>query len=206
LAAFDDNEYDIVVGPRMVAKGLDFGKVSLIGIINADPMINYPDFRAYERAFSMFAQVGGRAGRRNAAGKVLIQTYAPHHRVIKQVIENDYEGMFMAEVTERKHYAYPPFYRLINIELKHTDQQASAHAANRLAALLREQFGARVLGPEVPLVGRVRNHYIHSILLKVERKGVSVAKVKDAVKDLLHFFSADKENKGIRIQVDVDPY
>lgn len=206
LAAFDDHEYDILVGTQMVAKGLDFGKVSLIGIINADPMINYPDFRAYERAFSMFAQVGGRAGRRNAAGKVLIQTYAPHHRVIKQVIENDYEGMFMAEVTERKHYAYPPFYRLINIELKHTDQQASAHAANRLAALLREQFGARVLGPEVPLVGRVRNHYIHSILLKVERKGVSVAKVKDAVKDLLHFFSADKENKGIRIQVDVDPY
>ncbi len=206
LAAFDDHEYDILVGTQMVAKGLDFGKVSLIGIINADPMINYPDFRAYERAYSMFAQVGGRAGRRDAAGKVLIQTYAPHHRVVKQVIDNDYEGMFMAEVTERKHYAYPPFYRLINIELKHTDQQASAQAANRLAALLREQFGARVLGPEVPLVGRVRNYYIHSILLKIERKGVSVAKVKDAVKDLLHFFLADKDNKGVRIQVDVDPY
>ncbi len=206
LGAFDDHEYDILVGTQMVAKGLDFGKVSLIGIINADPMINYPDFRAFERAFSMFAQVGGRAGRRDAAGKVLIQTYTPHHRVIKQVIDNDYEAMFMAEVTERKLYAYPPFYRLINIDLKHKDQQASANAAARLAVLLREQFGARVLGPEVPLVGRVRNQYIHSIFLKIERKGVSIAKVKDAVKELIHFFSAHKENKGVRIQVDVDPY
>lgn len=206
LAAFDDHEYDILVGTQMVAKGLDFGKVSLIGIINADPMINYPDFRAFERAFSMFAQVGGRAGRRDAVGKVLVQTYTPNHRVIKQVIDNDYEGMFMAEVTERKHYAYPPFYRLINIDLKHKDQQVSANAAARLAVLLREQLGGRVLGPEVPLVGRVRNYYIHSILLKIERTGVSMAKVKDAVKELIHFFSANKENKGVRIQVDVDPY
>lgn len=206
LTAFDEHQYDILVGTQMVAKGLDFGKVSLIGIINADTMINYPDFRAFERAFAMFAQVGGRAGRREAAGKVLIQTYTPHHRVIQQVIDNDFEGMFMAEITERKNYAYPPFYRLIRIEVKHKIQQVSNDSAMRLAALLREQLGSRVLGPEVPLVGRVRTFYIQTILLKIERKGVSIAKVKDAVKDLIHIFSANKENKGVRIQIDVDPY
>lgn len=206
LTAFDEHQYDILVGTQMVAKGLDFGKVSLIGIINADTMINYPDFRAFERAFAMFAQVGGRAGRREAAGKVLIQTYTPHHRVIQQVIDNDFEGMFMAEITERKNYAYPPFYRLIRIEVKHKSQQVSNDSAMRLAALLREQLGSRVLGPEVPLVGRVRTFYIQTILLKIERKGVSIAKVKDAVKDLIHIFSANKENKGVRIQIDVDPY
>lgn len=206
LTAFDEHQYDILIGTQMVAKGLDFGKVSLIGIINADTMINYPDFRAFERAFSMFSQVGGRAGRRDALGKVLIQTYAPEHRVIKQVIDNDFEGMFMAEVTERKNYAYPPFYRLIRIEIRHKDQQVSADSAMRLALLLRQQLGSRVLGPEVPLVGRVRTYYIHAILLKIERAGVSIGKVKDAVKQLIHLFSANKENKGVRIQIDVDPY
>lgn len=206
LNAFDDHEYDILVGTQMVAKGLDFGKVSLIGIINADTMINYPDFRAFERAFAMFAQVGGRAGRRDLPGKVLIQTYTPEHRVIKQVVENDYGGMFMAEVTERKNYAYPPFYRLIRIDLRHKDQQVSHDVATRLAGLLRDKLGSRVLGPEVPLVGRVRTYYINSVLLKIERKGVSVVKVKDAVSDLIHLFSANKENRGVRIQIDVDPY
>lgn len=206
LNAFDEHRYDILVGTQMVAKGLDFGKVSVIGIINADGLINYPDFRAYERAFSLLAQVSGRAGRRNSKGKVIIQSYVPNHRIIQQVMDNDYEGMFMMEVTERKNYAYPPFYRLFKIEVKHKEQQAVHDAALRLAALLREGLGHRVFGPEVPLVGRVRNYYIYSIMLKVERTGTSMEKVKALVKATLLDFEANKANKSVRIQLDVDPY
>lgn len=206
LNAFDEHRYDILVGTQMVAKGLDFGKVSLIGIINADGLINYPDFRAYERAFSLLAQVSGRAGRRNDSGKVIIQSYAPNHRIIQQVIHNDYAEMFMTEVAERKNYAYPPFYRLFKIDVKHKEQQAVHDAAHRLAAVLREGLGPRVYGPEAPLVARVRNYYIYSILLKVERTGTSMVKVKELVKATLLRFEADKLNKGIRVQIDVDPY
>ncbi|MGK6353033.1 replication restart helicase PriA [Parapedobacter sp. DT-150] len=206
LTAFDEHRYDVLVGTQMVAKGLDFGKVSVIGIIHADGLINYPDFRAYERAFSLLAQVSGRAGRRNDGGKVVVQSYTPSHRVIQQVKDNDYEGMFMAEIAERKQYAYPPFYRLFKIDVKHKEQQAVHDAAHRLAATLQEGLGQRVYGPEVPLVGRVRNHYIYSILLKIERIGVSVVKVKELIKAVLLRFEADKRNKGVRVQVDVDPY
>ncbi|WP_257656248.1 replication restart helicase PriA [Parapedobacter lycopersici] len=206
LGAFDEHRYDILVGTQMVAKGLDFGKVSVIGIINADGLINYPDFRAYERAFSLLAQVSGRAGRRNDSGHVIIQTYTPTHRVIQQVVAHDYAGMFMAEVTERKNYAYPPFFRLVKIDVKHREQQQAQEAALRLAAALRQELGHRVLGPEVPVVGRIRNQYIYSILLKVERTGASIAKVKHLLSAILVEFNAQKINKGIRLQVDVDPY
>ena len=206
LTAFDEQRYDVLVGTQMVAKGLDFGKVSVIGIINADGLINYPDFRAYERAFSLLAQVGGRAGRRNNSGKVIIQSYAPNHRVIQQVIGNDYEGMFMAEVSERKNFGYPPFFRLFKIDVKHKEQQAAHDSALRLATLLREVLGHRVFGPEVPLVGRVRNYYIFGILLKIERTGISIAKVKEQLTAALLRFETNKANKGVRVQVDVDPY
>lgn len=206
LNAFDERVYDVLVGTQMVAKGLDFGNVSVIGIINADGLINYPDFRAHERAFSLLAQVSGRAGRRDSNGKVIVQSYAPHHRIIQQVIANDYEGMFLAEVAERKNYAYPPFFRLFRVDVKHKEQQATHDAAHRLAASLREVLGHRVVGPEVPLVGRVRNYYIFSILLKVERAGASVRKVKQLVKTILLQFEANKANRGVRIQIDIDPY
>ncbi len=206
LNAFDEHRFDVLVGTQMVAKGLDFGKVSVIGIINADGLINYPDFRAYERAFSLLAQVSGRAGRRGGGGRVIIQSYTPQHRIIQQVIDNDYEAMFMAEVAERKSYAYPPFFRLFRIDVKHKEQQAVHDAAHRLAASLREVLGHRVIGPEAPLVGRVRNHYIFSILLKVERVGTSITKVKELVRITLQQFEANKANKGVRVQVDVDPY
>lgn len=206
LTAFDEQQYDVLVGTQMVAKGLDFGKVSVIGIINADGLINYPDFRAYERAFSLLAQVAGRAGRRNNSGKVIIQSYAPNHRVIQQVIKNDYDGMFMTEVAERKNFDYPPFFRLFKIDVKHKEQQATYDSAFRLAAMLREVLGHRVFGPEVPLVGRVRNYYIFGILLKIERTGISIAKVKEQLTAVLQRFEADKANKGVRVQIDVDPY
>ncbi len=206
LQAFDEHRYDILVGTQMIAKGLDFGKVSVIGIINADGLINYPDFRAYERAFSLLAQVSGRAGRRNNSGKVIIQSYTPNHRIIQQVMNHDYEGMFLAEITERKNYSYPPFCRLFRIDVKHKEPQGAHDAAQRLAASLREGLAHRVIGPEAPLVGRIRNYYIYSILLKIERVGTSMAKVKELIKATLLNFEANKANKGVRVQVDVDPY
>lgn len=206
ITAFDEHEYDVLIGTQMVAKGLDFGRVSLIGIINADTIINFPDFRAYERSFSLFSQVAGRAGRRDAVGKVVIQTYTPNHRVIEQVVQHDYDGMFMKEVTERKNFYYPPFYRLIRLDVKHPDQQQTLDSAQKLASLLRVTLGNRVLGPEPPLVARVRNNYIQTITLKIERGNVSIAKVKDLIRAAILSFELDKLNVGVRIQIDVDPY
>lgn len=206
IAAFDDHEFDVLIGTQMVAKGLDFGRVSLIGIINADGIINFPDFRAYERAFSLFEQVSGRAGRRDQKGKVIIQTYSPQHPVIEQVLQHDYLGMFMREVTERKNFDYPPFIRLIKLDIKHGDQQQVHYSAQQLAKALRTHLGTRVLGPEPPLVARVRNKYIQTITLKIERTGISITKVKDLIRETLIGFELDKKNAGVQVQIDVDPY
>lgn len=206
LNDFDEHRFDILIGTQMVTKGLDFGKVSLIGIINADSLINYPDFRAFERSFSMLAQVSGRAGRRDIQGKVIIQAYATGHRILEQVVNHDYESMFLTEVTERKNFGYPPFFRLIKIEVKHRDNLLVIDCATRLAIGLRQQFGERVLGPEQPLIGRVRNYYINTILLKVERASVSIVKVKEVLRDIIQNYNADKLNKGSFLHIDVDPY
>jgi len=206
ISAFDDHEYDVLIGTQMVAKGLDFGRVSLIGILNADTIINFPEFRAYERAFSLFSQVAGRAGRRQNQGKVIIQTYTPKHRVIEQVVNHDYSGMFMQEVTERKNFAYPPFYRIIKIDVKHPDQQQTLDSAQKLANLLRASLGNRILGPEPPLVSRVRNHYIQTITLKIERTNISINKVKELIRTAILHFELDKHNAGVRTVIDVDPY
>ncbi len=206
ISAFDDHEYDVLIGTQMVAKGLDFGRVSLIGIINADSIINFPDFRSYERSFSLFSQVAGRAGRRQNQGHVIVQTHTPNHRVIEQVVQHDFEGMFMKEVTERKNFHYPPFYRLIKIDIKHVDQQQTLDSAQKLANLLRAHLGERVLGPEPPLVSRVRNNYIQTITLKIERTNVSIVKVKELIKSSILTFELDKQNTGVRISIDVDPY
>ena len=206
ISAFDDHEFDVLIGTQMVAKGLDFGRVSLIGIINADSIINFPDFRAYERSFSLFSQVAGRAGRRQDEGRVIIQTYTPNHRVIEQVVAHDYDGMFMKEITERKNFHYPPFYRIIKIDVKHPDQQQTLDSAQKLANSLRVSLGSRVLGPEPPLVSRVRNYYIQTITLKIERNNISIGKVKELIRASLLQFELDKQNVGVRTQIDVDPY
>lgn len=206
LNAFDEHLFDVLIGTQMVAKGLDFGNVSVIGVINADALINFPDFRAYERAFSLLAQVAGRSGRRDDQGKVIIQTYTPQHRVLQQVVGHDYEGMFMTEINERKSFSYPPFYRMIRIDVRHREQGIAQAAAKRLGELLRQQLESRVLGPEQPLVSRIRNQYIETILLKIERKGIDIGKVKQLLSQTIQYFGTEKEFKGIRIQIDVDPY
>ncbi len=206
LSDFEDHKFDILIGTQMVAKGLDFGKVSVIGVISADSLLNFPDFRAFERSFSMLSQVSGRAGRRGVVGKVVIQAYDVNHRVLEQVVAHDYLAMFMSEVTERKNYSYPPFHWLIQIDVKHKNQESSIACANRLAYSLREQFGERVLGPEQPLVNRIRNYYIQTILLKFERSTVSITKAKEALRGIILQYNTEKFNKGSLLMVDVDPY
>jgi primosomal protein N' (replication factor Y) len=206
LNDLDEKRIDILAGTQMVAKGLDFAGVTLIGIINADSLLKYPDFRANERAFQLLAQVSGRAGRRGKQGKVVIQTYDPGHRVIKQVIENDYVDLYNTEMAERKSFKYPPFYRLIQLDIKHKDPEILYHQAEYLARELRKQFDDRVIGPEYPLVGRIRNYFIKSILLKFEKDNVSLNKVKATIREVILQYNTTKLSKGSIIQPDVDPY
>lgn len=205
ISDFQDKKTQILIGTQMVAKGLDFDNVSLIGVINADTLLNYPDFRAFERSYQLLAQVAGRAGRRDKQGKVCIQAYDDTHRIIKQVIVNDYEQMYADEMDERKQYNYPPFSRLIFINVKHKDANVLNHAATYLANALRSQLGSRILGPEQPLVSRIRNYYIKQIIIKTE-KNAAIQKVKAIVKENIKSFNAQKEFKSVITQIDVDPY
>lgn len=206
LNDLEEKKIDILVGTQMVAKGLDFSDVTVIGIINADSLLKYPDYRANERSFQLLAQVSGRAGRRGKQGKVIIQTYDPSHRVIRQVIENDYADLYQVEMAERKNFKYPPFYRIINLDIKHKDPEKLYQQAEYLAGELRKQFGDRVIGPEAPLIGRIRNYYIKSIMLKLERDGISIPKAKNILRDVITQFQTTKLSKGCIIQPDVDPY
>ncbi|NCD68916.1 replication restart helicase PriA [Mucilaginibacter agri] len=202
----EEKRLDILVGTQMVAKGLDFADVTVIGIINADSLLKYPDFRANERSFQMLAQVSGRAGRRGKQGKVVIQTYDPSHRVIQQVIDNNYADLYTNEIDERKTFKYPPFYRMIQLDIKHKDPDLLYQQAEYIAGELRKHFGERVIGPEYPLVSRIRNFYIKTIMLKFERDTLSLNKAKDIIRNVVLQFQTTKLSKGCVIQPDVDPY
>jgi primosomal protein N' (replication factor Y) len=168
-------------------------------------LLKYPDYRANERSFQMLAQVSGRAGRRGKQGKVVIQTYDPNHRVIRQVIENDYKDLYLTEMEERKSFKYPPFYRIINLDVKHKNADILHNQAEFLANELRKNFGDRVIGPEPPLIARVRNYYIKTIMLKFERDGVSMNRTKAVIRDTITQFQTTKLSKGSVVQPDVDP-
>lgn len=206
LNDLEEKKIDILVGTQMVAKGLDFSDVTVIGIINADSLLKFPDYRANERSYQMLSQVSGRAGRRGKQGKVVIQTYDPFHRVIKQVIENNYLELYLTEMEERRGFKYPPFYRIINLDVKHKDPEIVNNQASYLANELRKQFDDRVTGPESPLVSRIRNYYIKSIMLKFEKDGVSINKAKAIIRDVITQFQTTKLSKGSIVQPDVDPY
>jgi len=206
LNNLEEKKIDILVGTQMVAKGLDFADVTVIGIINADSLLKYPDYRANERSYQMLAQVSGRAGRRGKQGKVVIQTYDPNHRVIKQVIENDYADLYFTEMEERKSFKYPPYFRIISMDVKHRDPEVLYNQAEYLAKELRKHFGDRVIGPEAPLINRIRNYYIKSIMLKFERDAISIVKAKAIIRDVITQFQTTKLSKGSIIQPDVDPY
>lgn len=202
---FSQHKTNILVGTQMVTKGLDFDAVSIVGILNADTMIHFPDFRSHERAFNMLEQVAGRAGRKNKQGKVLIQTFNPSHQVIEKVVQHDYKGFYKQEIADRQQFGYPPFTKIINIYLKHKQDDVVVEMAVRYSNLLRRVFGARVLGPEAPMVARVQTFYIRQIVLKMEL-AASMTKVKKILRDLYEqLLTDDSRMRSTRLYFDVDP-
>lgn len=201
---FAEGKIDILVGTQMVTKGLDFGNVSIVGVLNADNMINFPDFRSFERSFQMLVQVAGRAGRKDKKGKVIIQSFNPYHSVIQYVMENSYDKMYESQILERRNYHYPPFYRLIKFTLKHKDYRILNDTSSDFAQLLRNAFGERVLGPTYPMIGKIRGFYLKDIQLKIE-KGFSSNEVRKRISTILEAFRNGKQYKNVRVVIDVDP-
>ena len=201
---FELHKVDILIGTQMVSKGLDFERVSLVGILNADNMLNFPDFRAHERAFQLMAQVSGRAGRKNKRGTVILQTSSPEHSIIGQVIRNDYQAMFNTQCDERKLFKYPPYFRMIQIVLRHRDSNIVNQAAFKMASDLRAVFGNRVLGPNIPAVSRIQNLYIKHILLKFEVEA-SAEKAKEILRQVTNNLLAEPQFKALWVNLDVDP-
>lgn len=205
ISAFEQEEIDILVGTQMLSKGLDFRKVRLVGIMNADTLLNFPDFRAHERSFQLMLQVAGRAGRTKERGKVLIQTYNPHHQIVKQVSTNDYKEMYREQLEERYQYQYPPYYKLIRFTLKSRDFSKTNEAADWLAISLGNIFKENVLGPEFPPVARIRNEYYKNILLKIPPQQ-SLGKTKRYIEKILTSFKAVGAWRSVRVIINVDPY
>ncbi len=201
---FSLGKADILVGTQMVTKGLDFERVSLVGILNADNLINFPDFRASERAFNMLEQVAGRAGRRNKRGLVIVQTSQPAHPILSYLQAHNYEGFYEHELEERRRYGYPPFTRVINIYLKHRDEELLIRAAAGYAETLRHLFGNRILGPDEPHIARIQSLYIRKIMLKVEIQA-SMSKVKAILRSVYEAQMADKSLRSLVVYYDVDP-
>jgi len=206
LEAFELGQIDILVGTQMVTKGLDFDRVGLVGVIDADRMIHYPDFRSHERAFQLITQVSGRAGRRDKRGKVIIQTYDPSQEVLKYILKNDFKGFYRSEVSERQKYHYPPHYRLIRAIVKHKEPHVCKACAEHYTSVIRAELGKeRVLGPEEPVIARIRNQYLQVINIKIEKQGISLKKVKSVLYNVSVTVSKMRDFKNVSIIFDVDP-
>ncbi|APZ47591.1 primosomal protein N' [Polaribacter reichenbachii] len=205
IGAFEAREIDVLVGTQMLSKGLDFDNVTLVGILNADTMLNFPDFRAHERAYQMMVQVSGRAGRNKKQGNVAIQTYNPYHQILQQVSTTNYTEMYKEQLQERWQFKYPPYYRLIKITLKHRDYNKVDSGVNWLFKALYASFGEHVLGPTAPAVSRIRNQYIKNIVIKIPPKQ-SLANTKNQVAKIKNTFEAVKDFRPIRFIMDVDAY
>lgn len=204
LEQFQNKETDILVGTQMVTKGLDFDDVKTVGVLNADNLLSYPDFRAFERAFQLMEQVSGRAGRKNTKGKVIIQTYQPQHPVILNVINHDYQKFYEEQMPIRRQFNYPPYSRLILIRLKDREVNKLNDAANELAKLLRLAFKNNLLGPEYPVISRVKNLYIKQMMIKINKE-LNSTKAKAFIKNTIENFKHINEFKSVKIQIDVDP-
>ena len=204
ITDFEQQKIDILIGTQMVTKGLDFECVSIVGILNADNMLNFPDYRAHERAYQLMAQVSGRAGRKHKQGLVILQTSVPGHPVIKQVLNNDYASMFKTQQIERQEFKYPPFYRIIEIELRHRDIQICKQSAHELANQLRAIFGTRILGPVEPPVSRIQNMFIRQIIIKIENEA-SPIRAKELIHAATDTLLSDNRFKAVRLSIDVDP-
>ncbi|TDS15336.1 replication restart DNA helicase PriA [Maribacter caenipelagi] len=203
ITAFEQQELDILVGTQMLTKGLDFRNVNLVGVMNADSLLNFPDYRAHERTYQLLTQVSGRAGRTKKRGRVVIQTYNPYHQILKQVTTSDYEGMYTEQLYEREQFKYPPVNRIIKVTFKHKNYNVLNEAADWFAGALRTNFGDTVLGPEYPPVARIRNQYLKHIVIKV-RKVHSLAQTKANIRRIEKSFKAVAMYRSVRVIYNVD--
>jgi len=205
IDALENHEIDILVGTQMLAKGLDFRNISLVGVMNADNLLNFPDFRAHERSFQLLQQVAGRAGRTKKRGKVLIQTFNPFHQILQQVSTNSYEEMYTQQLEDRYQFKYPPYFRIIKITFKERNFSKMQNASLWFSQALKTKLKENVLGPEVPPVGRVRNLFISNISIKIP-KDQSLAKTKNFIEAINRSFNSIKEFSSVRVLIDVDNY
>ena len=205
IEALELQEIDILVGTQMLAKGLDFRHVSLVGVMNADNLLNFPDFRAHERSFQLLQQVAGRAGRTKKRGKVIIQTYNPYHQILQQVSINSFDEMYKQQMEDRYQFKYPPYYRMIKIAVKERSFQKMDKSSIWLAKALKIKLKENVLGPETPSVGRIRNMFITNILIKIP-KDQSLQKTKEYINSIMRNFNSIKEFSSVRVIIDVDNY
>ncbi|MFV5684305.1 primosomal protein N' [Flavobacterium sp. GB2R13] len=205
IDSFKNREIDVLVGTQMLAKGLDFDNVSLVGILNADNMLYHPDFRAFERSFQMMTQVAGRAGRSEKQGKVIIQTYNPNHNTIQQVTNNDYLAMYQEQLYDRQIYKYPPYFRIIKLTLKQRDFDKLKEGAMWLYQVMSQNLTMPVLGPEEPAINRIRNEYIRTIIIKIPQN-TSIANTKKTIQKILNSFEAVAQYRAIKVTLNVDFY
>jgi primosomal protein N' (replication factor Y) len=203
IDSFKSREIDILVGTQMLAKGLDFDNVSLVGIMNADNMLHHPDFRAFERSFQMMTQVAGRAGRTEKQGKVVIQTYNPNHNTIQQVTTHNYIGMYKEQLYDRQIYKYPPYFRIIKLTLKHKDFDKLKEGSMWLYQVLSQNLNMPVLGPEEPAISRIRNEYLRTILIKIPQN-LPLGGTKKTIQKILNSFEAVAQYRAIKVMVNVD--
>ena len=205
IRAFEERRIDILIGTQMISKGLDFENLTVVGVLNADNLLNYPDFRAHERSFQLMEQVSGRAGRRQKQGKVIIQTSDPANRIIRLVLRHDYLNMFRMQAEERKTFNYPPFCRMVKISIKHKDRTQLNHFSEILGNDLKTIFGKRVLGPESPVISQLLLWYIKTILIKIEREKPP-AKAKELIVGAIERLEKEGGASALKIAIDVDPY
>jgi len=202
---FGEGKLDLLIGTQMLSKGLDFGNVTLVGVLDADQMLHFPDFRAFERSYQLISQVSGRAGRRKKRGKVIVQTMDPEHPVIQFIKNNDFEGLYADQMEERELFGYPPFKRMIRINFRHKIPSILDGATDLIARELKEIFSSRVLGPQYPPVRKTHNMFQKQIILKIERE-VSYERARELLKEVLGRLSGNEVYRSVRISVDVDPY
>jgi primosomal protein N' (replication factor Y) len=206
IQKFETGETDILVGTQMVTKGLDFDKVRLVGVINVDQMLNYPDFRSAEKTFQLLAQVGGRAGRREDNGIVMLQTSRPEHPVVQFAAAHDYNNFYHAEMQQRKQFLYPPFTRMINITLKHKDADAVKQAAQYFLKHFTPPATVKMLGPVTPVISRIKNMYLQEVILKIPKNSVLLQQTKTQILHAANQLSQNALLKGTQVHIDVDPY
>jgi primosomal protein N' (replication factor Y) len=201
---FAKHEVDILIGTQMVTKGLHFNDVSLVAVLQADSLLNQPDFRSYEHAFQMLEQVSGRAGRTGSQGEVMIQTFDPKNSLYQHLIEHDYQGLYAEQIAERKAFAFPPYHRMIMLTLKHRDMQRLTAASDMLQQRLQQAFGTRVSGVILPSIARTQNMYVRQIRLTIEATA-NIARAKEMVREQIRFVQQQTTCKGTIILPDVDP-